>query len=151
MSAPASLNSFSFGTGVPLGFSGQDYKYFNLDATIGRLKSSSQSLGLRTELARLARKGVDIDPGSITTVLYWQIGLEESSEGCQWTSPHISVSEFGEVTFEWWNKKRKITVYFTSKRVLLLRVWGWQIETEMEEFELSRTSDFAQHWRWLWS
>lgn len=67
-----------------------------------------------------------------------------------WREPHVSASDEGEVTFEWWCGPRKITTYFGAERVELIRVWGENIDTEMELSQLFTMSDFGIAWMWLY-
>src|SRR5438045_2100603 len=37
-----------------------------------------------------------------------------SSSGKAWLDPMITASEEGEITFEWWNADRKLTIYVSE-------------------------------------
>lgn len=69
----------------------------------------------------------------------------------QWREPHISANEDGEVSFEWWCGPRKITMYFGSSTIELIRVWGENIQDEMSHVQVDPDLDeFAQAWPWLY-
>lgn len=73
------------------------------------------------------------------------------ARGVPWTPPHIGVNELGQITLEWWAGNRSLTVFVRSEsRVDYLKSWGANIETEMEDGELSRLADFAALSRWLY-
>ena len=69
----------------------------------------------------------------------------------RWETPHLGVNERGQITLEWWHGKRSLTVFIRSEeRTDYLKAWGTHIETEMEEGELARLSDFVALSRWLY-
>jgi hypothetical protein len=65
-----------------------------------------------------------------------------------WKPPHISASEEGEVVFEWWNKKSKLTVYIGQESSEYLKVWGPNMASEMIADDFDETQ-FPQLWSWL--
>jgi hypothetical protein len=68
-----------------------------------------------------------------------------------WREPHISSSEDGDVTFEWWSGRRKVTVYFgDDDGIEVLRVWGVDVAKEMELLHLSTLEGFVEVWSWLY-
>lgn len=66
-----------------------------------------------------------------------------------WSSPHITASDSGEVVFEWWRGDRKITLYFGGRDVEYIKVWGPNIDNEMESGELKKADSFRELWYWL--
>lgn len=66
-----------------------------------------------------------------------------------WKPPHISASEFGDVTFEWWDGRRKLTIYFGDEDMEVLRVWGANIESEMQHRQIVSAREIAADWAWL--
>ena len=71
------------------------------------------------------------------------------SAGVAWVDPHTTVSPEQEVVFEWWYGERKLTAYFSENEALLLRVWGPNIDTEMDESNPEVEDVFIEAWRWL--
>jgi hypothetical protein len=70
----------------------------------------------------------------------------------RWISPQVSASEAGEVVLEWWNRNRKLTVYVTASEMSVVRVWGDDIDVEMDEGTLPDISNsFASLWSWIHS
>lgn len=67
-----------------------------------------------------------------------------------WREPHISSSEEGDITFEWWSGPRKITMYFAPTSMELYRVWGPNIDTEMAHVDLQSLDAFPEVWAWLY-
>lgn len=73
------------------------------------------------------------------------------ARGVRWEAPHVGVNERGQITLEWWQGDRSLTVFVRAEdRVDYLKAWGKDIETEMEDGEVSRLSDFAALSRWLY-
>jgi hypothetical protein len=66
-----------------------------------------------------------------------------------WVQPHVGANEVGDITFEWWNKNRKLTLYISSNEVDYIKVWGADIDTEMEDGKLDSDIEFAALWQWL--
>lgn len=68
--------------------------------------------------------------------------------GQRWVRPYVSANEEGNVVFEWWQGERKLTVYVRSARVTYIKVWGVNIDTEMEDGQVT-DAGFAPLWVWL--
>jgi hypothetical protein len=69
----------------------------------------------------------------------------------EWTGPHVGCNERGQISLEWWNKQRTLTVFVRSaERVDFLKSWGANIETEMEDGEVNTVADFVTLARWLY-
>jgi hypothetical protein len=67
-----------------------------------------------------------------------------------WVPPHISASEDGEITFEWWEGARKLTLYFGDSQMEVICVWGADIEHEMDHRVVAMSADVAPAWAWLY-
>lgn len=63
---------------------------------------------------------------SITTQLY-----------IDWSAPNVTASPHGEVVLEWWNREKKLTVYVSEAQSDFVKVWGPDIDEEMEDGILS--------------
>ena len=63
--------------------------------------------------------------------------------------PHISADEEGAVVFEWWGGGRKLTLYFTGERVEFVRVWGPDMDNEMQEGTVTRPERAVAMLQWL--
>lgn len=71
----------------------------------------------------------------------------EASED-QWIEPFLSSSEDGTVTMEWWSPTRKLTIYASAEDPFFIKVWGADIENEMEDGLVSE-HDLFSLWGWL--
>lgn len=66
----------------------------------------------------------------------------------EWTVPHVGLNEAGEVSFEWWNGSKKLTLYVGPTSIHYVSSWGPHIEEEMDAGELSEHG-FVSKWRWF--
>lgn len=76
---------------------------------------------------------------------------EVSALGRTWMTPHFTASESGEVVMEWWNGKRKITLYASPRGLEYIKVRGVNIENEMDYGRLPSAQDFRSIWTWLYA
>lgn len=67
-----------------------------------------------------------------------------------WREPHVSASEAGEISFEWWSGSRKVTMYFGDDSIELIRVWGVNMDTEMDLQQMPTLDGFPAVWAWLY-
>ncbi|MCK1629675.1 hypothetical protein [Bradyrhizobium sp. 162] len=66
-----------------------------------------------------------------------------------WSSPHITLSENNEIVFEWWNDHKKITLYFGDDEPEYIKVWGTDIDNEMDSGPLPGGWNLTALWLWL--
>jgi hypothetical protein len=67
-----------------------------------------------------------------------------------WIRPHISASEDGSVLLEWWSATKKLSLYVASEECTYIKVWGLNVETEMDDGQVQDFSaDLEALWRWL--
>jgi hypothetical protein len=70
--------------------------------------------------------------------------------GYGWTNPNVSADECGAIVFEWWRGRLKLTIYVTAIQISYIRVWGNNVDTEMEDGSIdSLELDFTPLWGWL--
>ena len=68
-----------------------------------------------------------------------------------WSEPHIVSNEHGQITLEWWQGPRTLTVFIrTEDQVDYLKSWGSDIESEMEDGEVNRIAGFVALSHWLY-
>lgn len=63
--------------------------------------------------------------------------------------PRISATPESEVVLEWWCGGRKVSIYFGSETATLMRIWGPNITTEMEESDPYLMTEAVDAWKWL--
>jgi hypothetical protein len=67
----------------------------------------------------------------------------------EWFDPHVSANESGDVVLEWWHDTKKVTLYVTPIEATYVRIWGDNMETEMDEGNLTARPEFERIWSWL--
>jgi hypothetical protein len=65
-----------------------------------------------------------------------------------WSEPFVNVSD-SELVFEWWHDGKKITVYFSEEGTEFIKVWGADIDNEMEEGVAETNDQIESLWKWL--
>lgn len=95
----------------------------------------------------------DRDPPSVKAITSAKSWLQQFHDAAKadagWETPHITSTECGEISFEWWNGHRKFSIFFTDDQVEFIKAWGYNIDTEMDSGELSTCEQFRVLWQWL--
>ena len=73
---------------------------------------------------------------------------QASIAGCTWKDPVVGLDEHGDVSMEWWNRERKVTLYIAPHCTEYLRSWGANMDNEME-IEVLEKGVFEHLWGWL--
>jgi hypothetical protein len=66
-----------------------------------------------------------------------------------WIDPHVSSNEDGNVTFEWWNGDKKLTVYVSPEESWYIKVWGADVVNEMSDGTAESMEERQDAWQWL--
>lgn len=66
-----------------------------------------------------------------------------------WYAPLVNIGIDNEIVLEWWNKEKKITVYVDKEVIDYIKVWGADIDHEMED-GLIRLEDNSLRDLWQW-
>lgn len=78
---------------------------------------------------------------------YYQIS---ASTGFGWSNPALNLDEDGRLVMEWWRGLKKLTLYLAAaEKPIFVRVWGDDIDTEMDDGTLAAVDDFAKLWVFL--
>lgn len=70
--------------------------------------------------------------------------------GYLWLTPHISSDEHGNITIEWHKDRHDLHFEIGKKEAEYIKVWGTNIEHEMQVEYLKR-KDYIPLWQWLLS
>ncbi|PZV16658.1 MAG: hypothetical protein DCF21_10290 [Leptolyngbya sp.] len=65
-----------------------------------------------------------------------------------WSEPLVNISG-SEMVFEWWHDGKKVTVYFSETNAEFIKVWGADIDNEMEEGTAETNDQIEFLWEWL--
>jgi hypothetical protein len=104
-----------------------------------------------TKIAELVAGADDpVADGAVSSAISFLYStFERAIKLGSWSSPLITLSETGEVVFEWWHGNRKITLYFGVGQAEFIKVWGTDIETEMDSGVLTDGWALTSLWLWL--
>ncbi|HZS77281.1 MAG TPA: hypothetical protein VFA41_11765 [Ktedonobacteraceae bacterium] len=91
------------------------------------------------------------DPDAIQHAAKWIRGLylEVSNIDHAWIEPNVIADAEGNVVFEWWHGKKKLTVYVGRESAEYVQVWGTDIYSEMAEGDVESASIQQKLWLWL--
>jgi hypothetical protein len=71
------------------------------------------------------------------------------NRGFWWDEPLVNVTEDQEIVLEWWNNTKKITIYISDKTIDYIKVWGADMDNEMEDDSIDLHDDFTPLWSWI--
>jgi hypothetical protein len=72
------------------------------------------------------------------------------NSGFGWSNPVLNLSDDGSLVMEWWRGLKKLTIYIApAEKPAFVRVWGDDIDTEMDDGTLPNVEDFADLWVFL--
>jgi hypothetical protein len=91
------------------------------------------------------------NPASVRHARSWAEELYRDLSAGLWIEPHVSADEDGEVSFEWWKGRKKLTVYVTPKAVEYIKVDKTNSSLEMEDGSIETPKDRRVLWNWLLS
>ena len=77
--------------------------------------------------------------------------LEAAELGRPWIKPNVIADAEGEVVFEWWYGKKKLTVYIGDESAEYIQVRGPDRHSEMSDGDAEPISVCRSLWLWLTS
>lgn len=91
-----------------------------------------------------------INLDTILNAVNWIVELRKivSLRKYWWSEPLVNTSD-AELVFEWWHDGKKITVYFSEENAEFIKVWGADIDNEMEEGIAETNDQIEALWKWL--
>jgi hypothetical protein len=91
------------------------------------------------------------DPTAIRRALRWAEELYRDLRAGLWIKPHISADDGGEVTFEWWKGRKKLTVYVSPAAVEYVKVEKLGSSVKLEDGLIDPSKKRLALWNWLTS
>lgn len=88
-------------------------------------------------------------PDSIRHAYLWVESLYRDLRAELWIKPHVSSDEDGDVTFEWWNGRKKLTVYISPETAEYVTVERLDGSSNMEDGSIDTPEDRRMLWRWF--
>lgn len=91
------------------------------------------------------------DPQAVVHALARTIELyqEVVARGGRWTAPNATASPKGDAVLEWWNGRKKLTLYVSLTNVEYVKSWGSDIDNEMEDGSADAEEERLALWNWL--
>lgn len=66
-----------------------------------------------------------------------------------WYAPLLNINFENEIILEWWNQSKKITIYVSEESIDYIKVWGADMDNEMEDGSISLEDDLTYLWQWI--
>lgn len=91
------------------------------------------------------------NPDAVVRAENWivQLFLEVADSGLTWIQPNVIADANGDVVFEWWYGKKKLTVYIGEESAEYIEVWGTDIHSEISDGDAEPISTCRSLWLWL--
>lgn len=90
-------------------------------------------------------------PESVAAAYEWVRGLYRDVRGVLWEEPLVTADEEGDVVFEWWRGRKKLTVYVSLETAEYVKVERRDIGTEMHDGAIETDRGRRELWNWLLS
>lgn len=89
------------------------------------------------------------NPTSVRRARWWAEELYRDLSAGLWINPHISADEGGEVSFEWWKGRRKLSVYVSADAIEYVKVEKVGSSVKMEDGLIKTPQERRHLWYWL--
>jgi hypothetical protein len=114
------------------------------------LQPSPQSyLPVHKTHRRIAELGSDNETYKYTIECLKQLRKLVAADQMWWGEPLVNLSFDSEIVFEWWHGTKKLTVYILGNTAEYIKVWGTDIDNEMEDGTCSSPAELTDLWKWL--
>ncbi|MEH2122589.1 hypothetical protein [Nostoc sp.] len=112
------------------------------------LSSWSYSPAHKTH-GRIAELGSDNETYKYAIEWLKQLRTIVAANQMWWGEPLVNLSFDSEIVFEWWHETKKLTVYILGNTAEYIKVWGTDIDNEMEDGTSSSLAELTALWKWL--
>ena len=91
------------------------------------------------------------NPDALVHAEHWiaRLFLEVADLGRVWIKPNVIADANGDVVFEWWHGKKKLTVYIEDESAEYVQVWGTDVDAKITDGSIESMSDSRELWMWL--
>ena len=115
-------------------------------------RDDTMQVSLFNVISRLEQLSIhgNLHSGLSLRLKFWisEVNFLISEVRLPWIEPLINYVD-QEVSLEWWNANKKLTIYFSDAAIDYIRVWGANIKNEMEDGEIANPFCFVALWQWL--
>ncbi|MEH2411551.1 hypothetical protein [Nostoc sp.] len=98
---------------------------------------------------RIAELGADNETYKYAIEWLKQLRTVVAANQMWWGEPLVNLSFDSEIVFEWWHETKKLTVYILGNTAEYIKVWGTDIDNEMEDGTSSSSAELTALWKWL--
>lgn len=98
---------------------------------------------------RIAELGSDNETYKYAIEWLKQLRTVVAANQMWWGEPLVNLSFDSEIVFEWWHGTKKLTVYILGNTAEYIKVWGTDIDDEMEDGTASSPAELTDLWKWL--
>ncbi len=77
------------------------------------------------------------------------LGRFVEQQSLHWLEPSLSNTPEGEVSIEWNQLPKSVTVYVNAGNIEVLRAWGPDMDQDMEHLEVASKDHLLEAYRWL--
>lgn len=88
-------------------------------------------------------------PAAIRHAYTWVESLYRDVRAQLWIKPYVSSDEEGDVSFEWWNGRKRLTVYLSPKTAEYVKVEKIDSSLEMKDGFIETPKARLDLWKWL--
>src|SRR6266571_5573813 len=73
------------------------------------------------------------NPNAVLHAENWivRLFLEVADLGLTWIQPNVIADANGDVVFEWWHGKKKLTIYIEDESAEYVQVWGTDVHSKL--------------------
>ncbi len=89
------------------------------------------------------------NPASVTHARSWAERLYRDVSTELWLKPRVSADEDGDVVFEWWKGRKKLSAYISPTTAEYITVKKEGPSVKMEDGSIDTPEDCRMLWRWL--
>ncbi|MFN6528557.1 hypothetical protein [Nostoc sp. ChiSLP03a] len=98
---------------------------------------------------RIAELGADNETYKYTIEWLDKLRSVVAANQMWWNEPLVNLSLDSEIVLEWWHETKKLTVSILGNTAEYIKVWGTDIDNEMEDGTSSSLAELTDLWKWL--
>jgi hypothetical protein len=124
-----------------------------IEESLSKIIASNHTLEIQPITNRLEKIASQLETKTLhnTFLLIRELIKISKSQKLWWSTPMINVSDDFDVVLEWWNKNKSLAFYINQETIDYIKVWGADIDSEMEDGLINSVHDgsIAKLWQWI--
>lgn len=121
--------------------------------SLSKIIDSDHTLEIKPITERLEKISSPLESKTLlnTFSLVREIISVSKSQKLWWHQPLINVSYDLDVVLEWWNNNKNLAFYINQLNTDYIKVWGADIDEEMEDGSINsvRDGNIGNLWQWI--